>query len=390
MQRKYRSFICLAAVALSALFIASCGNSGTESPGNTVAATVNGKKIMMSEVETLINQQMQGQQIKLGPVQLAQARLQVLDNLIQREVLVQRAEKENVLPTEDEITQYINVNKQQGGLTEEEFQKALKQQGQTEQGLREEAKKILATQKLQAKYTGGVNISDREVEDYYLNNKETFTVGRGVELAAIIVDPRDNGMQDDAKNETEAKQKIDDVHQRLKNGTGEFAELARSKSEDQNSNAHGGDIGFATEDDLKQNGFPPPVITQLFGPLQVGAYTDPVEFNGKWYIFKLKRRQLEVENRTLESQGVRQEITETLRNQHQQILVAALREVALRDAKIVNNFANSLLSNPSNLGLRPAGTEGAKPAGTPAAAATSSATPGQKAAASPASSPAKK
>jgi hypothetical protein len=32
----------------------------------------------------------------------------VLDGLVQEEVLFQRAEKEKLLPTEDEVTQFIN------------------------------------------------------------------------------------------------------------------------------------------------------------------------------------------------------------------------------------------------------------------------------------------
>jgi parvulin-like peptidyl-prolyl isomerase len=368
-------------LALIALATNACSSSGGSDPKDgTVAATVNGKKIMLSEVEKVIGQQTQGQQAQLSTLQLAQARLQVLDSLIQQEVLLQRADKENLRPTEDEITQYINARKREGGLTEEEFQKQLKAQNETEQNLREDARKLLAIQKLQGKYTGSVNISDREVEEYYLKNKQSFSIGRGVELADIVSDARDSGVQDDAKTEAEAKLKIDNIYQQLKNA--DFAEVARARSEDP-SNVRGGDIGFATEDALKENGFPATVIAKFFGPMQVGDYTEPVEFNGRWYIFKLKRKQLASENRTLESPGVRQEITEALRSQRQQILNLALLEVAMRDAKIVNNLAENLINNPGNLGLRPAspGT-----AASPAASTQATATP-QAAATSPAASP---
>ena len=362
-------------LALISLISNACNSGGgPDVKDNMAAASVNGKNILMSEVESLINQQMQGQQAKLGPIQLAQARLQVLDSLIQKEVLVQRAEKENLRPSEDEITQYINAKKQEGGLTEEEFQRQLKLQNQTEQSLREDARKLLAGQKLQAKYTGTVSISDREVEDYYINNKQLFTIGKGVELADIVIDPHDNGLQDDAKSEAEAKLKIDNIYQQLKGGNGDFAEIARARSEDQ-SNTRGGDIGFASEDDLKQNGFPATLIAKLFGPMQVGDYTEPIEFNGRWYVFKLKRKQLETENRTLESPGVRQEITEALRGQHQQVLNAALLEVAMREAKIVNKLALDLLNNPSNLGLRPAAAEVPKPAANPSTSPTAQKAP---------------
>ena len=381
MQRTAKLTITATILAVISLGLGACSSGPSDSKDNTVAATVNGKNIMLAEVEQLINQQMQGQQAKLSSLQLAQARLQVLDSLIQKEVLTQRAEKENLRPSEDEITQYINAKKQEGGLTEEEFQKQLKLQGQTEQALREEARKLIAIQKLQGKYMGSVSISDREVEEYYINNKSSFSIGRGVELADIVVDPNDSGLTDDAKSEAEAKLKIDNIYQQLKGG--DFAEVARARSEDQNRE-RGGDIGFATEDQLKQNGFPETLIAKLFGPtMQLGNYTDPVQFNGRWYIFKLKRKQLETENRTLESPGVRQEITEALRSQHQQLLNTALLEVAMRDAKIVNNVAAGMLSNPGNLGLRPA------PAGAAPAPAASTATTPQGTAPATTSSPAK-
>lgn len=382
MHKNAKSTITIILLTLMAAAASACATGGgSDAKEGMVAATVNGKNIMLAEVERLINQQMQGQQAKLGSIQLAQARLQVLDNLIQKAVLVQRAEKENLRPSEDELTQYITAKKQEGGLTEEEFQRQLKLQNQTEQNLREEARSLLAIQKLQAKYSGTVSISDREVEDYYINNKQLFTIGKGVELADIVVDPRDNGLQDDAKGDAEAKLKIDNIYQQLKSGNGDFAEIARARSEDQ-SNTRGGDIGFATEDELKQSGFPSTLIASFFGAMQVGDFTSPIEFSGRWYVFKLKRKQLETENRTLESPEVRQEITEALRGQRKQILNAALLEVATREAKIANNLALDLINNPSNLGLRPAAPE---KVASPGPVSSATATPQQ--AASPPASP---
>ena len=182
--------------ALAALTFTACGSDGPDAKDNTVAATVNGKPIMASEIEVLITAQTGGKQAQMTQLALAQARLQILDSLIQKEVLFQRADREKLLPTDDEISQYITTRKQEGGMTDEEFQKQLKAQGQTEQGLREEARKLLAIQKLQNKYTASVSISDREVEEYYSANKDQFVLGRGVELADIVVDPHDNGLQD--------------------------------------------------------------------------------------------------------------------------------------------------------------------------------------------------
>ena len=384
MERINSRFIFLILIALGALVFAACGSGDDSSPENTVAATVNGKKIMLQEVERMIHQQAQGKESQMSAHDLAQGRLQALDTLIQREVLYQRAEQEKLLPTDEQITTTINDQMQQGGMTGEDFDRKLKEQGLTREALREEAKKDLSIKALQDKYAGKITISDREVEDYYNTNKQQFVNARGVALAMIVADPADNSAQGitqgDAKSEAEAQTKINDVNQQLKSGA-DFATVARAKSEDANSLLRGGDIGFATEEDLKQNGFPPDLVARFFGSMQVGDRTDPVRFNsGKWYIFKLQEKRLQTENLTLESQGVRQQITVALTNQRKEILNAALLEVSLTEAKVVNNFAANILNNPSNLGfLRPAASQSPAAAGnTPAPAATTAAPPAAK------------
>jgi parvulin-like peptidyl-prolyl isomerase len=333
-----------------------------------VAATVNGRNIMLSEVERVINQQTRGNPSGLSQLQMAQARLQVLDDLIRREVLFQRAEREKVLPSEAQIDGAIAAQKQNSGMTSEDFDKRLKEQNTSIESLREDARKDLAITALQDKYSGKIEISDREVEEFYKSNPEQFVNARGVGLAMIMVDPADNssiGIKDDAKNEAEAKLKIDNIYQQLQ-GKADFATVARARSEDINTLRAGGDLGFITEQELRNSGFPEQLVASFFGPMQVGDYSPPARFNsGKWYIFKLAEKRLATENLTLDSPGVRPQITQALTNQRKNLLNAALLEVAVNEAKIVNNLAANMLNNPSNLGLRPA-AQGAGGAQTPA------------------------
>ena len=385
--------ICLVALGL---VLSGCASSGSETKDSMVAATVNGRNIMLSEVERIVNQQAQqagGTTASLNQLQMAQARLQVLDTLIQREVMFQRAEREKVLPTDAQIEGAIATQKQNSGMTAEDFEKSLKEQNMSMETLRDEARKSLAIAALQDKYNGKINISDREVEEYYNANRQIFKNERGVALAMIVVDPADNsgtGITDDAKNEADAKIKIDNIYQQLQ-GKADFATVARAKSEEVNSLRAGGDVGFATEQDLRNNNFPPDLIAQFLGPMQVGDYTQPVRFgsSGKWYIFKLAEKRLATENLTLEAPGVRQQITQGLTNQRKQILNTALLETAINEAKIVNHLAANMLNNPGNLGLRPA-ADGAAPASTPTQAPVSSpATTSSPVTVKPAASPTK-
>jgi peptidyl-prolyl cis-trans isomerase SurA len=357
-QRTVKQIITAAFLAATLISLGACSGSGSsDGKDSTVAATVNGKNIMLREVEQGVSTQSGGKQATLSALELAQARLQVLGSLIQREVLFQRGEREKLLPTEDEITAFINQQKLQSGMTDDDFQKSLAAQNMTMESYREEARKSIAIQKLQEKYNSKITVNDKEVEDFYNGNRERFVSARGVALAMIMVDPADNSAsgitQNDAKSDAEAKLKIDNINQQLKGGA-DFATVARAKSEDATSVPRGGDIGFATEDDLKQNGFPADLIGKFFS-MQAGDKTEPVQFaTGKWYVFKLEEKRLQTENLTLESPGVRQQITQALTKQRSDILNAALLEVAMNEAKIVNNLASTMLTNPSNLGLRPA------------------------------------
>jgi hypothetical protein len=364
--------------------VAACNRSTNDrvvNGDNSSAATVNGKPIALKEVDKSISQQVGGQLDKLPTLELANARMQALQGLIQAEALFQRAEKEKLLPTDEEITQAINSRKQQARLTEEEWQRKLKEGGEDDQSLREKARRDLAIQKLIEKTVGKITIRDGEVDEFYNTNKERFVSPRGVRISAIVVDPTDSAGQypDDAKSEQEAKSKIEGIYAMLKGGTVDFADIARNRSEDP-SVVRGGDLGVATEDQLKQNRFPQDLIANFFGSMPVGGITQPIRLeDGRFFIFKLTDRRLQSENQTLDTPGVRDQIKDLLLQARQKILQDALGVVAMNEAKIENNLALSMLNDPNMLGgMKPVipNTSSTPPAtATPAAQATAAATP---------------
>jgi len=366
----FRQTATLAFVATILLAFAACGHNVSGQACKDVAATVNGKDICLSDVDRLITQQTQGQQ--LSPTQLAAARLQALDNLIQREAVVLRAEKEKTVPTEDDITTTIKNQKSQ--MTDTEWQKFLKDNNLTEEQLREEGRKDLAISNLQKKLFGNIQIKEQEITDFYNGNPSQFVNPRGVALSDIVTDPRDSGgiFPNDAKSEAEASAKINSIEAQLKTGA-DFATVARANSEDQ-SGARGGDIGFAKEDDLRQNNFPPDLINRLFNTMKVGDITEPIHFpDGRWIIFKLTNRQLE--NKPLKLEDVHDQIKQALIEQRQDILQQALVREAMSDVTIVNKLAESMLGDPNGLGgnqpIAPGANANANaPSASPAAATT--------------------
>lgn len=357
----------IAVLAIAAFALNACtgtgttGNSTVNPTDNETVATVNGKAIKLQEVERVIKQQGQGQESRLSPLELAQARLQVVESLIQQEVMFQKAEKEGVVPTEEEVTAELNKQKTGSGMSQEEFDRKLKESGETEATLREALKKRLAIQKLTDKITGKIEPpKDSEIDAFYTGNKEAFVKKRGVKLAAIVIDPTNSGQGDTTTNEQEAVLRGNEILKQLQNG-GNFTEIASEKSEDQ-SRLRGGELGYVSEDELRQ-GFSPQLAATLMDPkFPIGNITG-AQAQGKYFILKLQERSDKDEDLTLESPGVRQQVTDSLINARKQLLAASYQAMAMNEAKIENFLAKKVIDNPNELsGARPAGAATPTPA----------------------------
>ena len=349
------AFLAFAAFALNACDKAASGG-GSAAVGAETAATVNGKAIKMEEVERTIKVQAQGQEAKLSPLELAQARLQVLEGLIQQEVMFQKAEKETVVPKDEDVTLELNKQKTSSGMSAEEFDKRLKEAGETEASLREKIKKKMAIKSLVDKVTAKIEPPrDSEIDAFYNGNKEAFVKKKGVKLAAIVVDPTNSGEGDTTTNEVEAVQRGNEIINQIRQG-GDFASIAREKSEDQ-TRMQGGDLGYVSEEELKQN-FTPQVAANLMDPkFPIGQVTG-AQMQGKYYILKLQERSDKDENITLETPGIRQQVTDSLVNARKQLLAASYQAIAMNEAKIENYLAKKVVENPNNLsGARPASAE---------------------------------
>jgi hypothetical protein len=349
------AFLAFTAFALTACDRAATGG-GSAAVGAETAATVNGKAIKMEEVERAIKAQAQGQEARLSPLELAQARLQVLDSLVQEEVMFQKAEKELTVPSDEEVTAELNKRKTASGLSQEEFDKRMKEANETEASLRETIKRGLAIQKLTDKITGKIEPpKDSEIDAFYNGNKEAFVKKRGAKLAAIVIDPANTGEGDTTKNDQEAALKGNEIINQLKQG-GDFAAIAREKSEDQ-SRLQGGDLGYVSEDELRQS-FTPQVAATLMDPKFPIGQLQIAQAGGKFYILKLQERSEKDENLTLESPGIRQQVTDSLINRRKQLLAASYQAMATNEAKIENFLAKKVVENPNELsGARPASAD---------------------------------
>lgn len=357
----------LIATALAAFVLSSCsgGPAANTTPGgvdpNEVAARVNGKDIKMEEVEKGVKAQSQGQEAYLSPLELASARLTVLQQIIQTEVMYQKAEKEGTLPSDDEVTTEMNKRRTASGLSAEEFQKQMDKAGENEQSWRQNVKKELALQKLQEKITGKVEApKDKEIEDFFNGNKDQFKNKRGAQLAAIVIDPSNSGQGDLTTNEDQARAKATELYNRAVAGS-DFATLAREASEDLQTRSSGGDWRYFSEEEIRQT-FGQQVADLIMTKLQNGQIVPAaLPLEGRILIVKLQRKQERDEDLTLESPGVRQRVTELLINARKNLLWQSYGALAINEAKVENFLAQKVVASPNEL-------SGARPAAPPAPA----------------------
>ncbi len=354
-----RKFLSPVIILSFSFLISSCaaGNSATGSGGgDEVAATVNGQKILVKDVDRVIAQQFRGQENQLPPLAQAAYRIQALDSLITQEALFQRAQKDNIVVNEDDIKKFIQGYKVENGLTEEKFVEELKKTNQNEEQFREFVKKQLSIQKLYENAQSQLKVQDREVADIFNANPKQYAIQPGVALSDIIIDPADNDAKFDAKGEVQAEQRIRDIKSRLNNGA-DFATIARQYSEHQSA-YQSGDLGVLARSqfaDLPQMMGLPGALGDKLYTMEPGDVTEPIKDSaGRWHIFKVTGKQTEARDRTLDDPSVRKEIQDMILAQRKQVVDAAIQARARDEAKIENFLAQRMLENPNSFGvLRP-------------------------------------
>jgi len=120
--------------------------------------------------------------------------------------------------------------------------------------------------------------SDAEVQAAYDANKGQLVVPRQYNLAQIYIrDPKGAGEASDAK----AQVKLDEVRKALGKHNADFAAVARASSDEPDSGAKGGELGW-----LAENRIQPEIRSQL-GSLAKGTVTDPIRLDDGWHILKV-------------------------------------------------------------------------------------------------------
>lgn len=321
--------IALTVLALVWLFASACSRKGA--PGRGVMATVNGKEISEADIDRVYQRSIKGQSVQYAEDQVNNLKLSILSNLINNEILLQRAAKLGLSATDTEVENRLTESKSR--MTEEEFQKSLKEQGYNLEELKKELRESVTIEKLINKeITAKISITDAQIADYYQKNKQNFNFPPGVRVAHILIAS--------APDEAKLKERASLVLNRIRSGE-DFTTVAAQQSDDTSPNSPGGRITFISNADLAKGD---PAIKNAVASLKVGETSDLIKTKEGYLIIKL----FEIEKggqHDLSDPRVQTSIRNDLIDQKDRLLKAAFSEDARNGAKIVNYLVKRILES---------------------------------------------
>lgn len=346
---RWRSLL-ISSAALALLFC-GCNGCNRGEDKQDVMAKVNGYKVLRSEVDRSYNSQIAGSPQKPTQTEEEALRLNILQQIIELQLHLQKAEKLGVVATDDEVEDKMRQAK--APYTSEEFAKKLKDAGLTEDDYRQDVRRTITVNKLLNKEIASkISISDTDIQNYYNEHKTDFNLIEPLFYMSQIVvtnqplPPQAPPMPGKAQNDAEARKKIQMVRNRLDSGE-DFATLATRYSEDLNTSRNGGELQPIPESQLQDD---PPARDAVM-KLKPGQYTDalpivnPSTRNTVAYrIIKLNGKE-PAGQRSLNDPGVQQLIRNQLRSQREQILRAAYDETLRDGADVRNYYAEQILKS---------------------------------------------
>ncbi len=321
------------------------------SPSPDVMATVNGKEILRSDVEKYYQANLADNPQKPSAEQANIVRLNILRQMIEDEILWQRASKLNLAASDEDVN--AKLTEMKAPYTQEEFDKQLKARNITLDDLKRDLRRSLTKTKLLNKeIESKISITDAEISKSYDEHKADFNlIEPQYHLAQIAVTSgpaqQTGSLQNNkATSDADAKKKIQELQNQLESGQ-DFGSLAMNYSENPNTAPNGGDMGFVAESQLRSE---PDVYTaisklkpgEITGILPVYGNNGPARRAIGYAIFKLIGRE-PAGQRGLNDPRVQQLIRQGLHDNHAQLLQNAYFEVLHDEAKVRNYFAEQIL-----------------------------------------------
>jgi peptidyl-prolyl cis-trans isomerase C len=205
-----------------------------------VAARVNGNVITRESVREVVEALAAAQDQPPNSKQTEKLARDALDSLIAFELLVEESQRRRVVVTDAEVDADLARSKARFPSADA-YAKALTARGLTADGVRRETRKTLAVNHLLEQTAWrDVHVSPEAVRKFYEQNRAEFKRPAEIRASHILIRAASDAP---AAEREKARHKAEALLAQIKKGA-DFAQLARTESQDPGTAPHGGDLGF--------------------------------------------------------------------------------------------------------------------------------------------------
>ena len=237
------SRITLATLGATLAVVASACGGGGDVPTGAVAV-VDGTEISRTELDGLVERakkayEAQKQEFpKVGTPEFQNVQTQYVAFLVQREEFEKEAAGLGIEIAEKDVDKELEeFVKSRFEGDRKKFEKALADQGFTEEEFRETLRTAVLSQKLFDAVTKDVEVTDAEIVAYYTQNASQYGTPESRDVRHILISEKEGDKVDFATSKAEA----DRIYAELKDGA-DFAALAKQTSDDPGSKDSGGKL----------------------------------------------------------------------------------------------------------------------------------------------------
>ncbi|MDA3922421.1 MAG: peptidylprolyl isomerase [Salinisphaera sp.] len=244
-----------------------------------IVAVVNDDVILESELDTAVAQirQRAGSQINRVPPNVL--RSQVLDQLIMRQLQIERAKQDKIKVSPSQLQSGLARIAQRNNMNMQQFTQAVSASGMSMKSLRNQIRdEILVSKVRQKEVMDKVSISDADVDQYLKNQRLRFTQDHEYHIREIQIALPDGA---DSTTVGVARDQLKTLRQKIVSGDLTFAEAANNNSQAEDAD-NGGDMGW-----LKGAAVPDSFDSALSG-MQTGDVSKVFRGDGGLYLIKLE------------------------------------------------------------------------------------------------------
>jgi peptidyl-prolyl cis-trans isomerase SurA len=208
----------------------------------------------------------------------------VLRDLIDQDLLLQKGKELGITGDNELIKRLDEIRKQLNLETMEDVQRAAEKEGVSYEDFKQNIKNGIITQQVISREVGAhIQITQDEVQKFYAEHKAEMEQPEQVRLEEILIATQSKDSPDSDPDEATlaaAQKKAQDLRDQIRKG-GSFEDLAKKHSDDANSAAQGGDLGYFKRGSMVKS------LEDTIFAMKVGDVSDPVRTKQGFILMKV-------------------------------------------------------------------------------------------------------